>query len=212
MSGVDPGFQWLEQFAFNDYSQLGEDGILQAILSTLRPNNEWCCELGAADGMFFSNTRRLVEQGWQAVLIEADQDEFSRLQKNNAPFGDRVRCVCAKVNQTCRLETILKAAGAPPDLDLLVIDVDGQDYHLFNSLLQCRPKVVIIEYAISADPWFVPMIGGEGQAGEEAIKRLAAGRYYTLVHQNMHNLIFVRQPDERLVKFANAQVSEAMKP
>ena len=31
------------------------------------------------------------------------------------------------------------------DLDLLSIDVDGQDYHIFNSLIKYKPKIIIIE-------------------------------------------------------------------
>ncbi len=43
----------------NDYSQNGEDGIIDAIFAAIAPTNRWCCEFGAWDGLHFSNSRRL---------------------------------------------------------------------------------------------------------------------------------------------------------
>jgi hypothetical protein len=192
-------FGWLSDLAYNEYSQYGEDGVLQAIFSVIRPMNEWCFECGAADGLFFSNTRRLIEQGWHAALIEADPIAFARLQENCRQFGDRVKCVNEKVDAGHRLEGILDRCGAPTDLDLAVIDVDGQDYYLFNSLMRYRPRVVQIEFAPNAEEDFLPPLGGEGQAGLLTMRRLAAGKFYTLVYRSWCNLIFVQQPLDRLL-------------
>lgn len=193
-------FEWLNDTAFNTYSQFGEDGIIDAIFSIIRTENRWCLECGAADGLFFSNTRWLIEQeDWHAVLIEADTAAFQKLVNNCEGCGERVTCVNAAVGDNCRLETILHQAGAPIDIDLVVIDVDGQDYHLFNSLLQYRPRVVVVEFGHGCPTDFVPSIGGEGQAGLEAMQRLAVGRLYTEVARTLTNLILVRRPLDRLL-------------
>lgn len=202
-----PEHAWLDAMAFNDYSQYGEDGVLEAIFNVIRPSNKWCLEVGATDGIFFSNTRRLLEQGWSAILIEADRIAHARLLANSEPFGGRATCVNALINDTCRLEGrprdadlgILAHFGVPLDFDLAVIDIDGQDYHAFNSLLRYQPRVVLIEFDHNADPDFIPMLGGPGQAGERAIARLGAGKFYTAVYRNFCNLILVRQPLERLL-------------
>jgi hypothetical protein len=193
-------FDWLEKHPFNDYSQFGEDGVLEAIFSVIGVSNQWCFECGASDGLFFSNTRRLLEQGWRGVLVEADKPLFDRLQKNSAAFGDRVRCVNETIGRDRRIESVLHESGAPRDIDLVVIDVDGQDYHLFNSLLRYRPRVVVIEFdcrsRCSDD---LPAWGGAGQAGERAISKLAAGRFYTPVCRTHSNFILVKQPlDQKL--------------
>jgi hypothetical protein len=100
------------------------------------------------------------------------------------------------------LETILGHYGAPTDIDLAIIDVDGQDYYLFNSLLRYRPRVVVIEFDPNADEDFIPSLGGPGQAGRRATRRLAEGRFYTEVHRTWCNLILVRQPFDRLLEGA----------
>src|SRR3954468_17819163 len=198
MMTPDPEFSWLEDMAFNDYSQFGEDGVLQAILSVIGTNNEWCFECGAADGLFFSNTRRLIEQGWHAVLVEADPVVFPRLVNNN--HNDRVTCFNHLVDSTHRIDAILHRAGAPLDIDLVVIDVDGQDYYLFNSMLQYRPRVVMVEFDRHVEDDFIPTLGGIGQAGSAAIEKLVTGKFYQLVHANKCNGIFVPQTLARLLR------------
>ena len=88
---------------------------------------------------------------------------------------------------------ILSAANAPRSLDLAIIDVDGQDYWLFNSLLKHRPQVVMVEYDPNAPVDFVPPINGEGQAGKKAIIDLGVGKLYWPVAMTTTNIIFVQQ-------------------
>lgn len=189
-------FEWLRAAERNSYSQFGEDGVIEAIFKVLRPANRWCFECGANDGIFFSNTRKLLRDGWDAILVERDQALYHRLYENTAAFGERARAVCEKVE---RLDPILEAFGAPRDIDLVSIDVDGQDYYLFNSLLRFEPRVVIVEYAPNIDGDFIPDLDGEGQAGLAAMRKLASGRFYTEVWRSWCNLVLVRQPLDRLL-------------
>jgi hypothetical protein len=200
----DSEFSWLEDLAFNDYSQFGEDGVLQAIFSVIGAANQWCFECGAADGLFFSNTRRLIEQGWRAVLVEADPAIFARLVENNA--NDRVSCFNHLLDSSHRIDAILHRAGAPLDIDLVVVDVDGQDYYLFNAIVQYRPRVVMVEFDHNADEEFIPTLGGPGQAGSKAIEKLVNGKFYQLVHATTCNGIFVHQTLARLLKGNRSQL------
>ena len=66
---------YFNKFKNNKYSQNGEDGILKEILSRLNlteSDNYWCCEFGAHNGKYISNTFALVEKGWNAVYIEGN--------------------------------------------------------------------------------------------------------------------------------------------
>lgn len=192
-------FAWLERRARNVYSQNGEDGILEAIFERIGTANRWCCECGAADGVFFSNTKRLIDAGWSAVLIEADAKQYEKLtvthQGNSAVSCWNYRVTPDKAS----FDEILAHKAAPTDLDLLVIDVDGQDYWLFNSLVKYRPRVVVVEYDPNADPDFVPPLNGEGQAGLQAVIRLGVGKRYYPVCATWCNVIFVQQDLVHLV-------------
>lgn len=198
-------FTWLERYASNKYSQYGEDGIIEAIFAHIVPANRWCFECGASDGIFFSNTRKLIHDGWNAILVEAEDQSFKRLTRNSGPFGERVR-VCR--DRITTMDPVLSLAGAPADIDLVVIDVDGQDYYLFNSMLKFKPRVVLVEYDCQVDPDFIPDYGEEGQAGLTAMRKLAAGRFYTEVYRTWSNLILVKQPLDRLLDFETGSENE----
>lgn len=186
-------FAWLDERKYNKYSQFGEDGLLEAIFERIGTANKWVMECGAADGVFFSNSKKLIDEGWSGLLIEGDGALYEKLLRLNENRQD-VQCVRSYVDVVHRtLETHLHEAQSPIDLDLAVIDVDGQDYWLFNSLLKYRPRVVMVEYDPNADPDFVPAIDGEGQAGLQAIIKLGIGKLYYPVCATWSNVIFVQQ-------------------
>ncbi len=191
-------FACLSNCARNVYSQYGEDGIVDAIFATIGIENRWCFECGASDGIFFSNTRRLLDSGWHGVLAESNDDRFLRLRTNTTRYGDRVHLINAQIDN---VDAALRHTEAPPDLDLVVIDVDGQDVHLFNSMLNYRPRVVLLEFDPNADTHFLPERGGNGQAGGQATLDIASGRFYTAVAATWCNLILVAQPlEQQLIK------------
>ena len=61
-----------DRFKMDMYSNNGEDGVLWRIMYELQiqPSESWCVDVGAYDGIAYSNTYRLVQQNSNAVLIE----------------------------------------------------------------------------------------------------------------------------------------------
>lgn len=56
-------------------------------------------DVGAYDGLTFSNTRRLLELGWRGVMVEPSAPNFVRLIENMKPFAGRVIMVQAAVSE-----------------------------------------------------------------------------------------------------------------
>lgn len=182
----------MEAAASNVYSQFGENGIIDKIFEMVGTKNKWCLEVGAGDGIFCSNTRHLIEKGWQAILIEKDASQFDKLCVNIK--GLPVHCIeeSVEVLGKTSLDSIMATTDAPTDIDLVCIDIDGEDYHVFNSMLKYKPRVVIVEHSTQIkDTEFIPDVGGEGQAGMYAIDRLMSSRFYTTVAQTTSNTIAV---------------------
>ncbi len=181
----------------NVYSQFGEDGAVEAIFEAIGTANRVCLEVGAGDGIFFSNTRQWVEKGWRAILIEKDPVLFERLKANAT--GDWVlENIEIGTDAPNSLDAILAKHGAPKDIDLLSLDIDGPDWHVFNAMLFHRPRVVVMEYAIEGDkeryfgPDFIPTRGGKGQAGRNAVAKLLCGKGYKPVAVSTSNVIAVQ--------------------
>lgn len=139
---------WALEHARNVYSQSGEDGVAEAILTLLPERNNWVVEFGAWDGVHLSNSRYFIkEQGFSGVLIEGSAARFGQL---DALYADRpdVHTVntFVRTSGVDTLDGILARTPIPLDFDYLSIDIDGNDYHVWKSLDHYRPKLVCIEF------------------------------------------------------------------
>jgi hypothetical protein len=184
---------WLQGKQRNDTSQFGEDGLIEAVLDKIGITNRWCFEVGAADGLFYSNTKRLRDDGWHAVLIDANQEHVEAIgrlgEPNTIPVHESIG--------PDSLDRILADAGAPLELDFGVIDIDGQDWWAWNGMTSHRPRVMLVEYLYLnktfTDPNFIPPQDGQGQAGRDAIIALGEAKGYIAVASTLCNLLFVER-------------------
>jgi hypothetical protein len=77
------------------------------------------------------------------VLIEADPERFRQLQAN-MESNSKVTTLHALVRDTT-FEGILGETPIPRGFDLLSIDIDGEDYLVWDAMTLYRPRVVVIE-------------------------------------------------------------------
>ncbi len=186
----------------NITSEHGEDGIIERIFSVIgkgSPPSEgsrWCVELGALNGTHGSNVWRLItETKWSAVAIEADQTYFEKLQEVYRGFA--VDCVNAFVSFEGEnsLDQILSRTPIPHNFDLLSLDIDGNDYHVWESMLVYRPRVVVVEYnpSIPDDVLFIQPRDMRVQQGSSlrALVELGKSKGYELVATTQSNALFV---------------------
>ncbi len=189
---------WLLDQRADVYSQTGEDGVLAKILGCLPELDGWCAELGAWDGELLSNTCNLIDhRDYSAVLIEGDAERFARLEHRHGA-NPRVTCVHRWVGLEGDdgLDAVFAETPIPRDFDLLSIDVDGNDYHLWAALEHYRPKVVCIEFnpTIATEVEFVQPRDPRINQGSslKSLVALGADRGYQLVAVLRFNAFFVR--------------------
>lgn len=178
----------------NVYSQNGEDGIIEKIFETIGTTSRTCIEIGAWDGFHLSNTANLWTTGWKGILIEGVKSRFEKLKNNVKDYN----CICINAfvsregNNT--LDAIVGRAGIDSNVDLLSIDIDGDDYYIFKSLDLCRPRVVICEYnpTIPAEIEIFAEYGSCFGASVAALCSLAEKKAYSLVALTETNCFFVQ--------------------
>src|SRR5271157_1836728 len=140
----------LLDFQKDQFSQNGEDGILERVFDLIGTETRTCCEFGAWDGVHLSNTRRLLMAGWSGLLIEADPERFRRLRDNYSE-NEGVKCICQFIRGADELQRALTENGFPAPLDLLVIEIDGLDYYIFEEL-RIRPRLICVEVNAGHSP------------------------------------------------------------
>jgi hypothetical protein len=140
--------------------------------------------------------------GWDGLFIEYDHDDFEELQRKYA-YNSRVRTICAMVNPQ-NVEALFAEANVPLDLGILSIDIDGNDYWVWEAITEYRPAILIVEFnsgISSEEPLVQPFNEGNPElstffgANLAALEKLGAAKGYELVHTDMAgvNAFFVRR-------------------
>jgi hypothetical protein len=122
----------MKRYERNVTSQTGEDGVIEHILSVIGQGGKAAVEFGAMDGKALSNTYRLEhEMGWRRWLFDGDPRGSAQVNKG--------------ILTAENINTIFDSVGVPEEIDVLSIDVDGNDLWLWRSLKRST-RVVVIEY------------------------------------------------------------------
>ncbi len=99
----------------------------------------------------------------------------------------------AKVGTDITIDDILARDQAPYDMDLGVIDIDGQDYWVWSDMTLYAPRVMLVEYAFRNLGDFSPSRGGEGQCERSALVDLGTSKGYRALAATPCNVLFVRE-------------------
>jgi hypothetical protein len=128
------------------FSHSSEEQILSKYIKELLPSDhpKTVVDIGAGNGVRWSNTYSLFLNGWNGVGIEADSRKFARLQRAYKNLPDVVAC-----HHTADPENIvplLKSLGIGKHFTVLSLDIDGNDYWVLRSVLsEFRPALVVTE-------------------------------------------------------------------
>jgi hypothetical protein len=188
----------LMKFKKNIYSQFGEDGILEEIINRLPKESlsHTAVEFGAWDGIHLSNIRNLIlNQEFNGIFIEANKKKYLELCENYPQNNHiKINAFVTSSGETS-LDSLLAISNTPKQFDLLSIDIDGNDYHVWSSLQIFRPKIVVVEYnpTIPSPVSYIQPDDFTVKIGSSARALIALGqeRDYKLVAITETNLIFL---------------------
>lgn len=215
----------LERHGFKVWSQNDEDGILQEIFRRIGTAARTFVEFGVSEGRE-CNTLKLLAEGWSGLWIEAAPEYCELLRRIHAAAlaEGRLELLETLVNAE-NIDGLLAGArvAAAGELDLLSIDIDGNDYHVLKAVHSIHPRVLVIEYNGKFPPpmdLVPPYDTGHAWDGTDycgaslqAIANLAARRGYRLVGTNITgvNAFFVRE-DLIADRFAGGDAAELYNP
>lgn len=178
------------------FSQNGEDGVIEEILNRLDIKKGYFLEFGVQSGEECNCAYLAKNKGWTGTFIESSQRDYNLLKQNYKDFNINV------INEFItyeNIQSIIDRLGN--EIDLLSIDIDSQDYWVWEAV-ESNPKIVIIEYNATLTgskaikkgrsvPWDGTTAYG---ASIEAYINLGKKKGYTLIHteRNGVNAFFIR--------------------
>lgn len=206
---------------FQAFSQWGEDGIIQYLITKTPIENKIFVEFGVGD-YTESNTRFLLQNNnWVGLVIDGSPDYAARIKKDPIYWRFNLKVECAFVDRE-NINNIITNAGISGDIGILSIDIDGNDYWVWQAIDCVKPRIVICEYnsiygprakvTIPYDRSFVRTKAHYSNlyygASLSALQALARTKGYSLVGSNSagNNAFFVR--DDLIVGLSTHEPEE----
>jgi hypothetical protein len=198
------GFQDSE---FRVFSQWGEDGIIQFLLKHVSIERSLFVEFGV-ENYTESNTRFLLTNNqWSGIVIDGSDENIEYIKRDPIYWATNLKAVSAFITKDNINELITKN-GISGDIGILSVDIDGNDYWVWQAIESISPRIIICEYnshfgseaevTIPYDPNFVRDSAHFSKiyygASVSALNSLAQLKGYSLVASNSvgNNIFFVR--------------------
>jgi hypothetical protein len=199
----------LSSFEKTILSQWGQDGVLDKIFELIGTTNKYFVEFGSSgtdEGM--GNTAYLRRSGFDGLLMDGSDKPYGQTV-DNRKYDVKIEMVSA-----ININHLFAKYSVPTEFDLLSIDIDGQDFHVWNAIEdKYKPRVVSIEvnFHINAGTDKVMPLnnsfiwGGNDQCGASitALKKLGNKKGYSLIAFPGSDLIFIRNDILETLKSQN---------
>jgi len=132
---------------FKVFSQFGDDGIIQYLIAHLEipPELSTFVEFGVQD-YSESNTRfLLINDNWRGLVMDGDKQSIESIKARDMYWRHDLSALCRWIDRD-NIDQILRESGFSGEIGILSIDIDGNDYWVWQRIDAVRPVVVIAEY------------------------------------------------------------------
>ena len=201
----------LQDVEFRVFSQWGEDGIIDWLIerAAMPPKLHTFVEFGV-DKYVEANTRFLLEnREWRGLVMDGDPALVAGLKRGAVFWRHDLKAMSAFITSE-NINQLLTNAGYSGDIGLLSIDVDGNDYWIWQAIDTVRPILCICEYnAVFGDlhavsvPYNPTFLRGQSHFGRRcyfgasiaALRSLAAQKGYKFLGTTLagNDAFFVRE-------------------
>jgi hypothetical protein len=143
---------YLDSFGYKVYSQNDEDGIINEIFKRIGTADKTFVEFGVQDGLE-SNGHFLLFRGWRGLWIDGGEKSLKKIKKYfSDPISSKQLTAVRAFITAENINDLISGNGFNGEIDLLSIDIDGNDYWVWQAIKCVSPRVVAIEYNAKFPP------------------------------------------------------------
>lgn len=186
------------------YSQNEEDGIIIEIFNRIGTTNKTFVEFGSGDGLE-NNTYALLFQDWNGLWIDGSPKNIRKIREGLPTTIDSGQLAVVESFITKdNINDLISPHIQEKEIDLLSVDIDGNDYFVWDAITCIEPRVLIMEYnarfvppiryCMAYDPQHMWNYTDHGGLSLKFIEEKAAAKGYSLVGCSLSgaNAFFVR--------------------
>jgi hypothetical protein len=135
----------LSDHEYRVFSQWGEDGIIQFLLRHIPVEHRTFVEFGVGDYTEANTRFLLVNNNWTGLVIDSSAENIESIRKGPVCWGYGLKAVHSFIT-TDNINRLLEENGVTGEIGLLSIDIDGNDYWVWQAIEVINPLIVVIEY------------------------------------------------------------------
>lgn len=135
----------LTDLEFKVFSQWNEDGIIQYLTKALNVENKKFIEFGVEDYREANTRYLMMNDNWSGLIIDSSQENIKKIRDEGWLWKYDISAICAFVDKD-NINELITQSGFGGDIGLLSIDIDGNDYWVWQAIDAVRPTIVVIEY------------------------------------------------------------------
>lgn len=135
----------LSSVEFGGFSQWGEDGIIDWLIEKLSGIPQTFIEFGVEDYRE-SNTRLLLYlRNWRGLVMDGSPEHIKSIKCQDVSWRFDLTANCAFIDRE-NINQLIGASGLSGDIGLLSVDIDGNDYWVWQAIDVVNPAIVVCEY------------------------------------------------------------------
>lgn len=135
----------LSEVEFRGFSQWGEDGILNWLVDKIPGISHSFIEFGV-ENYQESNTRLLLWlRNWRGVVIDGSEKNIEDIRKQDVSWRFDLQSICAFIDRD-NINKLINSTGLQGEIGILSVDIDGNDYWVWDAINVVKPAIVVCEY------------------------------------------------------------------
>lgn len=135
----------LDEVEFQVFSQRGEDGVIQYIINKIDIPNKIFVEFGV-ETYTESNTRfLLMNNNWSGLVLDGSERNINFIKKDFIYWKYDIIAKQSFITKD-NINKLISDYTKTEDIGLLSVDIDGNDYWIWEEINVIKPRIVICEY------------------------------------------------------------------
>ncbi len=138
-------YENIQDAEFKVFSQFGDDGILQYLVEQTRPEVETFIEFGVQDYSEANTRFLLLNNNWRGLILDGDLQAMTALHSKDIYWRHDLTCEGAFITRE-NVNQLFSDNGFSGEIGLLSVDIDGNDYWVWEAINVVNPVIVTVEY------------------------------------------------------------------